>query len=116
MQSKQIRKESASFQDMVSCYTCGKLIHYKEAQIGHFYHNKLDFDQRNLKIQCIRCNHFLGGNLGEYAARLIKENGLDWFNQLRNDAAKYKGENLTQLKEILKQYEPSTTSKGKGNN
>ena len=59
---------------------------------GHFIHNKLDFDPRNLKIQCGRCNRYLRGNLGVYAIKLIQEYGLEWVNQLQVDA-QIKGNN-----------------------
>lgn len=101
-QSLRIRKSAANFQDLVQCYTCSKFINYKEAQLGHFWHNKLDFDERNLRIQCIYCNHYKHGNLGKYAKRLIMENGLDWFNQLEADAAQHKGYTLTDLKKYEK--------------
>lgn len=100
-QRKEIISEQIDFQGYVTCYTCLKSLLAKECQIGHFWHNKLDFDKRNLRIQCLRCNHFLGGNLGAYAARLIKENGMDWFDQLERDAAQYKAEGIKQLKQLL---------------
>lgn len=102
-QRKKIISKEIDFQGYVSCFTCYKRLLAKECQIGHFWHNKLDFDLRNLKIQCIRCNHFLGGNLGAYASRLIKENGLDWYEQLERDAAQYKAEGIKELKLLIKE-------------
>jgi len=100
LQGQQIKKREANFQGRVQCFTCFEWIPVKEAQIGHFWHNKLDFDERNLKIQDVKCNHFLGGNLGRYAARLIKENGIEWYEQLERDKNQFKGYGLKDLKEI----------------
>lgn len=35
--------------DHYICYTCGK----EGNQAGHYWHNKLDFDERNLHCQCL---------------------------------------------------------------
>jgi hypothetical protein len=53
------------------CFTCGK----PGNQAGHFCHNRLDFDEMNLHCQCVRCNHFLSGNLYEYGKHLNKNYG-----------------------------------------
>jgi hypothetical protein len=53
------------------CFTCGN----KGNQAGHFCHGRLDFDEINLNTQCVRCNHFLSGNLGLYALFLDKKYG-----------------------------------------
>lgn len=106
LQGKKIKSEQVNFQGYVECYTCNTMILVQESNIGHYWHNKLDFDRRNLKIQCVRCNHWLGGNLGRYGAKLIKENGIEWYDQLERDAAQHKGYGFKELKEIAKLYEP----------
>ncbi len=99
-QSKKMRQSAANFQDYVECYTCLVMINWKEAQIGHFWHNKLDFDKRNLKIQCVRCNHYLHGNLGAYAKRLIIDYGVAWYDQLEKDKNSFKGYSMKELQLI----------------
>ena len=37
----------------------------------------LRFDERNIHLQCIRCNHFLSGNVREYRDGLIRKVGLE---------------------------------------
>lgn len=96
-------KGANTFRQTNKCYTCNKTFPIKELQAGHFWHSKLDFDERNLKPQCVRCNHYFRGNLGIYASRLIRENGLFWFDQLKRDADK-KGNNY-KLSELKKLYE-----------
>lgn len=52
---------------------------------------------------------YLSGNLGAYAERLIRENGLEWIEQLRNDAGKHTGYKEQELKEL---YTQLTLDKG----
>lgn len=65
------------------CWTCGDKKHWKEMQAGHYIHNKLDFDPINVHCQCVRCNHFLSGNLGVYGEKMIKTYGQDVIDDLR---------------------------------
>jgi len=87
------------------CYTCQKWLPIAELQAGHHFHDKLDFDFRNLRPQCQRCNKYLHGNLGIYAERLIDENGKDWYKQLRHDAQNsiYKTQDLIKLLPLLQE-------------
>jgi hypothetical protein len=100
--SKFRRISEADFQGFVNCFTCLIRIKWQDAQLGHFIHGKLDFDPRNTKIQCVKCNYFKSGNLGEYAERLIKENGIEWLAQLKKDA-QIKGNDYSriELNEII---------------
>lgn len=91
--------------DFIRCFTCRAITPWKQAHCGHYIHNKLDFDLRNLKPQCLRCNYFLSGNLGIYGENLIKMYGQDWVDQLRAKA-QIKGNYYTrqEINEIIKQY------------
>lgn len=106
-----VRRSGADDKGMVECYTCLKKYQWNEMDCGHFWHDRLDFDRRNLKPQCVYCNQHLYGNLGNYAVRLIEENGMDWYKQLRHDAQNsiYKTQDLINLLPLLqeeaKQYE-----------
>lgn len=55
---------------------------------GHFIHGRLDFDPRNIHVQCSYCNRYLHGNLGEYAIRLIGELGQAGVKKLKADSIK----------------------------
>lgn len=61
------------------CVTCGS---ENQLQAGHFWHNVLDFDEENLNCQCKRCNHFLSGNLAQYAVYLLGKLGKEKFDAL----------------------------------
>lgn len=102
LMSKYIRTKNADEFGMVECYTCGKMYHWKELQAGHYKHDRLDFDERNLKPQCIRCNNYLSGRLDVYTENLIRDYGIDWWKQLVFDANNHKGYSLEEMLEIEK--------------
>jgi hypothetical protein len=52
------------------CFTCGKVDDWKNMHAGHFKHNRLDFDERNVNCQCVGCNTYRNGRLDVYAERL----------------------------------------------
>lgn len=71
------------------CFTCGKLLHWKDLQAGHYIHggtdcwSLLDFCFDNLRPQCVRCNKYLNGNLGIYGQRLEAEIGPEKMQDLK---------------------------------
>jgi hypothetical protein len=88
-----------------TCFTCEVWQPIAKLNCGHFFHDKLDFDVRNLRAQCQRCNQRLHGNLGIFAIRLIKRFGMEWMDQLWLDA-KIKGNEYgrQELMELIEQY------------
>jgi hypothetical protein len=102
LMSEWIRRKDANPNGFVECYTCDKVIHYKEANCGHFKHDRLDGDERNLKVQCITCNKYYSGRLDVYAERLIRDYGLEWFNKLVRDAWAHKGYSCEDYARIIK--------------
>jgi len=101
LMSEYVRSKDADFQGYTKCYTCHKMINWKEANAGHRHHGKLDFDERNIKCQCVQCNLHLSGNLGEYERHLITDYGLEWSNQLKLDANTHLGYQISDLKAII---------------
>jgi len=88
---------------VVHCYTCETMMNSNCAHAGHFIHGRLDFDERNVHPQCVKCNTFLHGNLGVYAERLIEE-GID-LKKLRRDAEeKGNAYSIAELKEIIAKF------------
>lgn len=100
LMSKWIRSKDANFQGYARCYTCKKLFQWQELHCGHWKHGKLDFDERNLRSQCNFCNTYKGGMLDVYTLNLVKENGLEWVEKLKSDAAQHPGYKLEELKQI----------------
>lgn len=73
LMSEWIRRSAANESGNILCFTCCKIIHWKEAHCSHFHHKKLDFDNRNLKACCSACNTYKHGNLAIYATKLVME-------------------------------------------
>lgn len=107
--SEYIRKKTKK------CYTCGAMFWNEQLgqfdiiglEAGHFKHGVLDFDEMNIHPQCSRCNHFYSGKLDVYAENLIRDYGLEKFNDLCNRAKEAtKGHKYTEqeYEEIIKKY------------
>lgn len=102
LMSEYIRTKDADEFGMNTCYTCGARKQWKELQAGHYKHDKLDFDERNLKRQCFACNNYHSGRLDVYTVNLIRDYGMDWLNKLSNDAQKAsKGKDSYSIEEML---------------
>ena len=86
--------------DNYICFTCGKAGN----QAGHFRHGKLDFDEMNLNCQCAYCNHYLRGNLGIYAIRLIEKYGKKKVNDLITRSYPIRKYTRSELEEIIEKY------------
>lgn len=102
--SLDVRTDGLREDEFNQCYTCGVWRSYKELDCGHYWHDSLDFDKRNLKPQCDSCNRMKSGNLAVYGARLLRENGEEWMKQLEIDAKNtiYKSQDLLKIIEEIK--------------
>lgn len=101
LMSEVIRRTGANLDGYNECYTCGAVKHYTEMNAGHYKHDRLDFDFRNIHCQCVKCNQHNSGELDLYAERLIREHGLEWFNQLVKDSWSHQGYSVEDLKVII---------------
>lgn len=54
-----VRKSNADWRGYVACVTCGTKYIWNSGEIhaGHWIHDKLDFDERNVHPQCYKCNY-----------------------------------------------------------
>ena len=80
--SEYVRRRDADEGGTVACYTCGELHFWKDLHAGHAIpgrRNAVLFDVDIIKPQCPRDNIFLGGRYEIFAAKLIREHGLEWF-------------------------------------
>lgn len=104
--SKYIRLKYSKF-GMVRCYTCDQLLSWKDAQCGHGIggrYNSILFDEELCRPQCLRCNIFLGGNYDVFHAKLIKENGIEWFEKKLKQKQMVKQFTRKELEELLQHY------------
>ena len=104
--SEWVRKDAMIYKDdgIAECYTCGNRFHWKDLHCGHRHHGKLDFDLRNLKAQCVKCNTYLHGNLGNYERRLIEQYGIEWSKKLELDANTDLGYTIEEIKKVIKEF------------
>ena len=62
----------------VKCYTCGRVMDWKQSQCGHFISRSYlatRFDLNNLRVQCVGCNVFGGGKPLDFEENLKEELG-----------------------------------------
>lgn len=101
LMSEYVRRSRADWKGYAECYTCGGRQPWVELHAGHHFHRKLDFDERNLRPQCVSCNTYKGGMLNIYARKLIETFGLAWYQQLESDANRHPGYiDINELKRI----------------
>ena len=80
--SKIIRLSYADEGGTVECYTCGRLMFWKESQAGHAIPGRTGavlLDAEILRVQCVSCNVFHRGMYHVFTTKLIKENGMPWW-------------------------------------
>lgn len=81
--SKIVRLSHADEGGTCECYTCGKLLFWKtEAQAGHAIPGRTGavlLDEEILRPQCVGCNVFHRGMYHVFTTKLIKENGMPWW-------------------------------------
>lgn len=81
-----IRQKDADENGMVACYTCGKVMHWKQIQAGHFVSRQFlatRWDENNVKPQCAGCNIFGNGKPLDFEERLKKELGNDFVEKMK---------------------------------
>lgn len=72
------RKEATINGGYGKCYSCGKIIHWKDGDCGHYekrQHENIKYDERNNHLQCQKCNRFEGGRQADYALHLERDYG-----------------------------------------
>ena len=93
--SQYIRLRDANDQGIISCCSCGKMVHWKESDAGHFINRRwmgVRWDERNVHAQCRHCNRFDEGNIPMYARFMEKKygvSGMDTLLALKHSTPKY---------------------------
>lgn len=62
--SAYIRQRDSDSNGYIRCITCGKVVHWKESDAGHFVtrdHKAVKFNEKNVNAQCQCCNRFHSG-------------------------------------------------------
>lgn len=106
--SEYVRRRDADEGGFCGCYTCGAPIHWKyEAQAGHSIpgrSNAVLLDADICRAQCRRCNLFMGGRYEVFAAKLIRENGLEWFEKKLEGAREVVKLTRADIEEVIASY------------
>ena len=82
--SEYVRRKDADGDGYTSCYTSEVRAHWKTLQCGHAIggrHNAVLFDESICRPQTVRENVFLRGNYPVFTTKLIKENGMEWWEK-----------------------------------
>ena len=106
-----IRQSNADSRGYCTCYTCGNSAPWKEIQAGHGIGGRTNavlFDEEIVKPQCVACNIFLRGNYTIFTTKLIKQHGMQWWeNKLINSRLLIK-HSRADLEEIIRNYKART--------
>lgn len=84
-----VRMKAADDQGMVTCVSCGKVQHYKEADAGHFIpkgaSSRWALEETNIHPQCKGCNGFgmrYGSAAQNYTVYMIDMYGKDYVEHM----------------------------------
>lgn len=92
---------------------------WRDSQAGHAIGgrtNSVLLDVSIIRVQCVSCNVFLRGNYPIFTTKLIKENGLDWWEAKLANArqiVKYTRADLEEMIESLKQKLQDLNGRGR---
>lgn len=98
-----VRSHGADFAGYNKCYTCERSFPWKEMNAGHYRHDAYDFDERNVKPQCVHCNLGESGRADNFYLHLVKEYGNEVAEELRK-RPKWNNYTTQELEEIIKKY------------
>lgn len=76
--SEYIRRRDSNEDGYGRCISCGKIVHWKDADAGHYVnrnHMSLRYDEKNVHLQCRACNRFDDGNILGYTCGLVERYG-----------------------------------------
>jgi hypothetical protein len=68
-----IRLRDATDEGMCQCFTCGKVLHYKQMQNSHFQsrkHLSTRWNKQNCQNGCVKCNVFNYGEQWKFGIQL----------------------------------------------
>lgn len=104
-----IRLRDTNENGMCSCFTCGRIAHWREMDCGHGIprqHKATKYSLLNNHAQCKRCNGFEGGRQADYAKKVDKiygEGTWDRLVVLSKTTVKYSRFDIEFMTEFYKQ-------------
>ena len=92
----------------LSCFICNKVIHWKDAQGGHFIprgYGSLKLIIGNIREVCEECNCYKDGNIGPYRKKMIESYGevhVRWLEDHKHDRPRWTRADLAEMVAGLK--------------
>lgn len=89
------------------CITCNKRIFWKDGDAGHFVtRNNLStrFDERNVHLQCRRCNRFHGGMQYIHGQRIEWKYGCGTSEELFRQSRQTRKISVPEYEEMIAKY------------
>ena len=92
--SQYIRLRDTDENGYGKCISCGKIIHWKDGDAGHYVNRKhmsLRYDEKNVNLQCRACNRYDEGNMIGYNHGLVEKYGdgaINYLNIKRHNICK----------------------------
>ncbi len=102
LMSEWVRRSNADWRGYVSCVTCGSSYIWDSGEIhaGHWIHDKIDYDERNIHPQCRNCNYKHNKNVNTmYAIFMARTYGAEVMAEIRK-LADTKG-NMYTIQELI---------------
>lgn len=78
--SRWVRMSAMNEGEMVRCYTCDHVAHYKKIHAGHYisrWYKSTRWEPNNVRPQCFMCNIYKKGNSVVFREKLIQEIGRE---------------------------------------
>ena len=104
--SQYIRRRKA-VDDIVECWTCGKVDFYKKMQNGHFQsrtHYATRWNEINCQVQCVGCNMFKSGQQYIFGKNLDSKYGDGTAHELYMKAKMITKITTSEIKEMIEKY------------
>ena len=93
--------------DYCRCISCGKFVHWKSLDNGHFIGRRfyyLRWNEKNCNAQCKYCNHRLEGNKAQYAKGLDVKYGSGTADKLEIVKSQKRPYNNVEMEALIKHY------------
>ena len=106
--SQYIRLKDADHNGDVTCFTCGKVSHYKKGmQCGHFQsrkHYATRWLEKNVAVQCVGCNMFKAGEQYIFSKQLDEKYGDGTAEELYIKSKETVKFSTDELQDMIKHY------------
>jgi hypothetical protein len=106
--SEVIRAEEVAREEVCRCYTCGVMDLSKYMQAGHAIPGRTGavlLDEEIIRPQCYRCNVALRGNYQQFIYKLIRENGMEWWEKKLSESRQVKKWTRSDLLSKIQHYQ-----------